>query len=214
MNELRIENATIVKSGAALFQPVQIHARAGAPVLITGPSGVGKSSLLAWIAGVLPPGLTGQGDISLNNVPMNATPAHRRRIGIMFQDDLLFPHLSIAENLAFGMRKGEPRAQIGEALRIAGLEGAEDRDPRTLSGGERARISLMRCLLSRPLALLLDEPFSKLDPSLWERMRSFVLDQARELPILLVSHDPRDMERSENIVSLRPAQVTPKLLGF
>jgi putative thiamine transport system ATP-binding protein len=124
-----------------------------------------------------------------------ALPPHRRRLGILFQDDLLFPHLTLAENLAFGLPRGIPRRPaIEAALRDAELEGMGGRRPATLSGGQRARAALFRTLLSGPRALLLDEPFGALDVALRARMRDLVLRQAeaRGLPVLLVTHDPAD----------------------
>ncbi len=125
-------------------------------------------------------------------------PPESRRIGILFQDDLLFPHLSVGENLAFGIPRSVDRrarrARIAAALAEAEMPSFESRDPATLSGGQRARVALMRTLLSEPRALLLDEPFSKLDAALRGRIRRFVFDHAieRGLPTLLVTHDPDD----------------------
>jgi putative thiamine transport system ATP-binding protein len=119
----------------------------------------------------------------------------KRRVGLLFQDDLLFPHLSVAGNLGFGLKPGPNRARIIEAaLADAGLAGFGQRDPATLSGGQRARVSLLRVLLSEPEALLLDEPFSKLDPALRAQFRNFVFDSARQagLAVLLVTHDFED----------------------
>jgi putative thiamine transport system ATP-binding protein len=122
-----------------------------------------------------------------------------RRVGIQFQDDLLFPHLSVGGNLAFGLgarvRGREARRKCVEAaLAEADLAGFADRDPATLSGGQRARVALMRTLLAEPRALLLDEPFNKLDAQLRDDVRRFVFDHAREreLPVLLVTHDEAD----------------------
>ena len=144
-------------------------------------------------------------------------PPERRRLGILFQDDMLFPHLSVGENLAFALPRAvqprrERRARVAAALREAGLEGFAERDPATLSGGQRARVALMRTLLAEPRALLLDEPFNKLDQDLRERVRRFVFDHARRsaLPTLLVTHDPADAEAAGGpVVSLpdRPAAV-------
>jgi putative thiamine transport system ATP-binding protein len=204
MTNLILEAATIVRNGRPLFRPLDLCVRPGRPVSVTGPSGSGKSSLLSWITGVLPPPLVGGGRVLLDEKVLNGLPAHRRRVGILFQDDLLFPHLSVGENLAFGLAPGQPRERVGQALGIAGLEGFEDRDPAQLSGGERARVALMRCLLSDPLALLLDEPFSKLDPARRAQMRGFVFHHARKLPILLVSHDPADRAPDGEIAELVP----------
>jgi putative thiamine transport system ATP-binding protein len=161
-----------------------------------GPSGSGKSSLLAWLTGVLAPPMEGTGEAILAGESILNLPAHQRRLGILFQDDLLFPHMKVGENLAFGLPPGLSGTARREAVE-AGLENIElvgfaDRDPASLSGGERARVALLRVLLSRPRALLLDEPFSKLDLALRDRFRSLVFRSAAHLPLLLVSHDPQD----------------------
>jgi putative thiamine transport system ATP-binding protein len=120
---------------------------------------------------------------------------------MMFQDAVMFPHLSVGDNLAFGLAariKGRlaRRAAVEAALEQAGLAGFYARDPATLSGGQRARAALMRTLLAEPQALLLDEPFSRLDAALRAEIRSFVLGHARArgLPVLLVTHDAEDAE--------------------
>jgi putative thiamine transport system ATP-binding protein len=130
---------------------------------------------------------------------LDAEPPERRRLGILFQDDLLFPHLSIGGNLAFALPaaiKGREarRQRIDAALRDAGLEGFSGRDPATLSGGQRARVALLRTLLAEPRALLLDEPFAKLDMALREEFRRLVFAHARTrgLPTILVTHDEAD----------------------
>ena len=193
---LELRNVAISRDGARLFVPVSCCVQPGRPVAIMGPSGTGKSSLLAWLTGVLPPGLTGEGDVLLDGDSVLALPAHRRRLGILFQDDLLFPHMSVGENLAFGLQpRGDRsirRKRIDQALASVELAGFADRDPLTLSGGERARVALLRVLLSEPRALLLDEPFSKLDLTLRGRFRSLVFQSSTHLPVLLVSHDPED----------------------
>jgi len=193
---LELRDVAITRNGARLFAPVSCRIEPGRPVAIMGPSGAGKSSLLAWLTGLLPGGLGGEGEVLLDGRSMLALPPHRRRLGILFQDDLLFPHMSVGENLAFGLPAVADRAtrhrMVEDALARVELAGFADRDPLTLSGGERARVALMRVLLSEPKALLLDEPFSKLDLPLRDRFRSLVFQSAAHLPVLLVSHDPQD----------------------
>jgi putative thiamine transport system ATP-binding protein len=206
---LELRDVAISRDGARLFAPVSCQIVPGRPATIMGPSGAGKSSLLAWLTGVLPPGLEGAGDVLLDGCSLRGVPAHRRRLGILFQDDLLFPHMSVGENLAFGLPAGSDRKVrhhlVNEALARADLAGFAHRDPLTLSGGERARIALLRVLLSEPKALLLDEPFSKLDLALRDRFRSLVFQSAAHLPVLLVSHDPEDSRAAGgDVVHLRP----------
>ncbi|HET6157985.1 MAG TPA: ATP-binding cassette domain-containing protein [Dongiaceae bacterium] len=193
---LELRDVAISHQGVRLFAPLSCRVEAGRPLTIMGPSGAGKSSLLAWLTGVLPSGLTAEGDALLDGISLLALPAHRRRLGILFQDDLLFPHMSVGENLGFGLPPGPDRAarhnRIERALADVELVGFANRDPMTLSGGERARVALLRVLLSEPQALLLDEPFSKLDLTLRDRFRSLVFQSATHLPVLLVSHDPQD----------------------
>lgn len=163
-----------------------------------GPSGSGKSSLLAAIVGTLDPAFRLSGRIVLDGRDVTALPPERRRIGILFQDPLLFPHLSVGDNLAFGLAAGrrERRAAVEAALADVGLAGLGGRDPATLSGGQRARVALMRTLLAEPRALLLDEPFAGLDRDLRGRIREMVFARARErrLPVVLVTHDAEDAE--------------------
>lgn len=206
---LTLRAVAISRLGARLFAPVSCEVRPGRPVTIMGPSGAGKSSLLAWLTGVLQPGLAGEGEVLLDGAPVLSLPAHRRRLGILFQDDLLFPHMSVGENLAFGLPPGSDRAarrnRIEQALAGVELAGFADRDPATLSGGERARVALLRVLVSEPRALLLDEPFSKLDLTLRDRFRSLVFQSTTHLPVLLVSHDPQDsVAAGGDVLQLRP----------
>jgi len=165
-------------------------------VTIMGPSGCGKSSVLLAVAGALPPAFAVSGRVRLNGAEVLPLPAHARRIGLLFQDDILFPHLSVAGNLGFGVPRAalDRAARIETALEAAGLSGMGGRDPATLSGGQRARVALMRTLLANPLALLLDEPFAKLDADLRTQMRDFVFERARAhgVPVLMVTHDAED----------------------
>lgn len=193
--------------GQSLFAALSLHIPAGGVVTVMGPSGVGKSTLLDAIGGHLARGFTLSGSVHLNGRDVTRLPAEARRIGVMFQDALLFPHLSVGDNLAFGlpaaMRGRQVRRDaVAVALEQAGLAGLQDRDPATLSGGQRARAALMRTLLAEPLALLLDEPFSKLDATLRDDMRRFVfsLVKARAIPALMVTHDPADAAAAQGAV--------------
>ncbi|MGY6634576.1 MAG: ATP-binding cassette domain-containing protein [Alkalilacustris sp.] len=173
----------------------------GEVLSVMGPSGSGKSTLLAALTGTLAPAFTMTGRVRLDGVDITHLPTEARRIGILFQDELLFPHLSVGANLAFGLPphvrgRAVRRARIEAALDAIGLAGFFDRDPATLSGGQRARVALMRMLLSEPRALLLDEAFSKLDTALRAQVRTLVFATARErgLPIVQVTHDSADAE--------------------
>lgn len=195
---LTFENVRIFRREKPL---ISLDARVppGEVLTIMGPSGSGKSTLLAYATGTLDRAFRAEGRIRLGDRDITALAPQDRRIGMMFQEDVLFPHLSVGGNLAFGLAPGvrgrrARRAAIEAALAEAGLEGMADRDPATLSGGQRARVALMRALLSEPLALALDEPFSKLDAEMRAQIRAFVFEHARArgLPMLLVTHDPDD----------------------
>ncbi|MDJ1159092.1 ATP-binding cassette domain-containing protein [Chelatococcus sp. SYSU_G07232] len=182
-----------------LLMDLSLAVPPGEVVTVMGPSGAGKSALLAYLCGTLPGEFEATGTVTLAGRRLDGLPPERRRVGILFQDDLLFPHLSVAGNLAFALPasvrgRAERRARVEAALAEADLAGFGGRDPATLSGGQRARVSLMRVILSEPEALLLDEPFSKLDVELRERFRRFVFEEvrARRLPALMVTHDPAD----------------------
>lgn len=199
----------IAPGHAPLFPALSLSVPSGAVTTVMGPSGIGKSTLLDAIGGHLAPEFRLSGDIRLAGASLLPLPPEARRIGVMFQDALLFPHLSLGENLAFGLSpaiRGRParRAAVEAALDQAGLAGLHDRDPATLSGGQRARAALMRTLLARPRALLLDEPFSRLDPGLRAEIRAFTFDHARSegLPTLLVTHDEGDAQAAGGPVHL------------
>lgn len=196
---LSLGGVELALGGRVLLGPLDLEVAPGDIVTLMGPSGCGKSSLLAFVCGTLDPTFRTAGTVRLDGADVTGLPPEKRRVGILFQDDLLFPHMSVAENLAFGLPhrlKGRRhrRERIREALTDADMEGFADRDPATLSGGQRARVALLRTLLAEPRALLLDEPFSKLDARLRDRFRRFVFEHARRnaLPTLLVTHDPAD----------------------
>jgi len=196
---LILDGVAVHKEATRLAGPVSLAVAPGTAATLMGPSGSGKSSILAFVTGTLAPGLAGSGAVRIGTEDVTSLPPERRGLGILFQDDLLFPHMSVAENLAFALPrslKGRAarRARVAEALAGVALDGYQDRDPATLSGGQRARVALARALLAEPRALLLDEPFSKLDQALRGQVREMVFDRGRALglPILLVTHDPED----------------------
>ena len=173
--------------------------RPGDVLTVMGPSGSGKSTLLAYIGGFLDPAFAARGRVAIDGEDITGQPAEDRHVGILFQDPLLFPHMSVEQNLLFAIPADiGPMARRREvaAAALAGVDlaGMGQRDPATLSGGQKARVALARVLLSSPRALLLDEPFSKLDTGLRQQMRELVFDKARTggLPVLLVTHDEAD----------------------
>ncbi|MGE6606021.1 ATP-binding cassette domain-containing protein [Halomonas sp. NPDC076908] len=194
---LRLEQIRIAQTGHELLA-VDSTIHPGEVLTVMGPSGSGKSTLLAYIAGFLDPVFSASGGVWLGERDLLNLPAEERGIGLLFQDPLLFPHLSVGGNLRFGLprRIRDKRQQVTNALEQVGLAGFEERDPATLSGGQKARVALMRLLLSKPRAVLLDEPFSKLDTALRQETRALVFSQLREagLPALLVTHDHADAD--------------------
>ncbi|MDE0921845.1 ATP-binding cassette domain-containing protein [Aurantimonas coralicida] len=173
----------------------------GQTLSVMGPSGSGKSTLFALIAGFLDPAFTATGRALLNGRDLTGLPPERRRAGLLFQDALLYPHMSVGGNLLFGLSaqvtgRSRRRATAEAMLERVGLPGHLDRDPATLSGGQAARVALARTLLADPEALLLDEPFSRLDTDLRQTVRQLVFDLVaeRQIPALLVTHDRADAE--------------------
>ncbi|MEN0041302.1 MAG: ATP-binding cassette domain-containing protein [Pseudomonadota bacterium] len=195
MSALHLDHVTISLGDRRLLS-VDTQVQPGETLSIMGPSGVGKSSLLAYIGGFLDKAFTATGAVRMDGEDLTQLPAHARRTGILFQDPLLFPHMSVAENLLFAMPRDVKarRKAADHALEQAGLDGFGDRDPATLSGGQKARVALMRVLLAQPRCLLLDEPFSKLDTERRASVRSFVFSEAQrlELPVVMVTHDAED----------------------
>jgi putative thiamine transport system ATP-binding protein len=196
---LHLDQIAIALGDRPLFSPITASVEPGQCLTVMGPSGCGKSSLLAYISGTLDQVFSARGRVLVGIVELTRLPPERRRLGILFQDDLLFPHLSVGANLGFALPaavrpQAARRACIDQALSDAGLAGFADRDPATLSGGQRARVAVMRTLAAEPLALLLDEPFSKLDAQLRGDFRRFVFEHARArgLPTVLVTHDEAD----------------------
>jgi putative thiamine transport system ATP-binding protein len=195
---LTLDQVSIAIGGRTLLE-ISHHVRPGKVLTVMGRSGSGKSALLAFIGGFLDPAFSAKGKVFVSGTELTALAAEDRHAGVLFQDPLLFPHMSVAGNLAFALPaavrgRAARRRLAEEALADVGLAGLGARDPDTLSGGQKARVALARVLLSAPRALLLDEPFSKLDADLREQMRELVFSKARKsaLPVVLVTHDQAD----------------------
>ena len=206
---LQIRLAQLSTPNACLLRDLHLDVAPGVVHTVMGPSGSGKSSLLAAVCGTLPSDLAFEGSVLLNARRIDHLPIQARRVGILFQDDLLFAHMTVAENLLFGVPAGaraDRIRQMHEGLAQVEMESFAQADPSTLSGGQRSRVALARALLAQPQALLLDEPFSKLDLGLRMRMRDlvFALVRARRIPALLVTHDAQDVADAQHLTLLDP----------
>jgi putative spermidine/putrescine transport system ATP-binding protein len=181
-------------------------------VTLLGPSGCGKTTTLNMIAGFTAPD---GGTIRLDGRAVETLPAHRRDLGLVFQDYALFPHRTVAENVAFGLRmrgvgKPEINQRVTDALAMVRLEGFGDRRPAALSGGQRQRVALARALVIRPALLLLDEPLSNLDLKLREEMRTEISALQRRLGIatVFVTHDQDEaLTMSDRIAVMRQGRI-------
>ena len=183
------------ETGRPAVQGISFAAREGEILCLLGPSGCGKTTILRAIAG-FEPVRSGQLFLSgqLVSSPDVMTPTENRRVGMVFQEYALFPHLRVQDNIAFGLRhlaRSERSARVQEMLRLTGLEGFERRYPHELSGGQQQRVALSRALVQNPVVLLLDEPFSNLDPDMAGRMRQELHDLLRrtKTTTVLVTHD-------------------------
>lgn len=162
---------------------------------LVGPSGCGKSTLLRTIAGLHG---TESGSITLGGVVVDdgrrPLPPEQRRVGLVFQEHALFPHLTVARNVAFGVRRGDAAARTAEMLEMVGLGDYGERFPHELSGGERQRVALARALAPAPALMLLDEPFASLDPNLRSQVRDDVVAVLRSTgtPAVFVTHDQNE----------------------
>ena len=206
MHSLRVDNLSLhLPNGQCLVEDLSFTIEPGSVLALMGPSGSGKSSILSWLTGTADSRISAQGSVWLGEKKLTPLPTEKRRLGLMLQQDYLFPHMSVGENLYFGLRGGtrqSRRDRVRQSLADAGLAGMEDRDPATLSGGQRARVSLVRTLLSDPCALLLDEPFSGLDTALREQIRRFTWEAAAKLPVLLVTHDLADIPLDARVLTI------------
>ena len=184
VNGLEVVDLCVTYEGESLLSHLTVHV-GDEIVALLGPSGSGKSTLLRCIAGVQQPDT---GRIAWNGDDLLTVPAHQRGIGLVFQDPLLFPHLTVGRNISFGTKDN---SRVTELLSLIRMSGYADRKPETLSGGEAQRVALARALAPQPRMLLLDEPFGALDTDL---RRSLTIE-VRELlksthtPAIHVTHD-------------------------
>lgn len=203
MLEFRDLSATL--GGRALVRGLDHLVPQGQVHAVVGPSGAGKTTLLRAICGLVP----ATGEVLVGGRAVQHLPAHRRGIGMMFQDDQLFPTMNVGRNVGYGLRvAGVPRTgvagRVGELLEMVGLAGFEDRDVGTLSGGERRRVALARSLAPRPGVLLLDEPMTGLEPDLRRQLLADVVRLLRETDTtaLLVTHDPGEARVADAVIRM------------
>lgn len=206
---LDVVDVTVAYDGRTVLDRVSLHVPDGTITAVLGPSGGGKSTLLRAIAGLVD---LDSGRVVVDGTDVTAVPTHRRRVGMVFQDDVLFPHLDVHDNVAYGLRatRVARRAvgpRVGELLALVGLPGFERRDVATLSGGEAQRVALARALAPRPRVMLLDEPFGALDPDLHDRLVGDVRGVLRTLgtTAVHVTHDRVEAATmADRLVTLDP----------
>jgi putative spermidine/putrescine transport system ATP-binding protein/spermidine/putrescine transport system ATP-binding protein len=183
----------------------------GSLVTLLGPSGCGKTTLLRMVAGLEEPT---EGDIFIKGIRINDTPIHKRNLGMIFQNYALFPHKTIFDNVAFGLKyrdvpKEEINNKVAQALEMVRLPGVENRMPSQLSGGQQQRIAMARAIVIEPDVLLMDEPLSALDENLREEMRREVdnLQQMLGVTTIFVTHDQREaLSMSDKILVMKDGQ--------
>ena len=196
MARISIEGLSVSFGGARVIDGLQLEIPRGAFFTLLGPSGCGKTTLLRAIAGFIEPDA---GSLRFDDQDMTRVPAHRRGIGMVFQDYALFPDKTVFDNVAYGLRarKLEPalvKAKVGTYLERVGMSGFDARFPAALSGGQRQRVALARALVIEPQVLLMDEPLSNLDAKLRVQIRESISDLQREVGIttVFVTHDQEE----------------------
>ena len=198
---LDIVNCQIVAKTWHITLP-DIHVGKGQLQVITGPSGIGKSTLLHWLLGNMPEHVLINGQIFLSGSNITNVAIEQRRVGLLMQDVYLFPHLNVQDNICFALPKNrqlsskkQRRLEALNMLEQINLGHLASRYPQNLSGGERSRVGLIRALANQPQVMLLDEPFAALDPSTREQMGGWAFQQLakQDIPSVMVSHDVEDI---------------------
>jgi thiamine transport system ATP-binding protein len=205
---LDVREVSVAFGERPVLDHVSLSVASGEVVALLGPSGSGKSTLLRVVCGLETPS---SGSVWWDGTDVTRWPAHERRFGLVFQDNQLFPHRSVAANVEFGMRmrgiaKDERRRRVTELLDLVGLRGFEERSVTTLSGGEAKRVALARSLAPAPRLLLLDEPLTGLDTELHDRLLMDLVGLLRDtaMTAIVVTHDAREAEGlTGRVVQLR-----------
>ncbi|GEA13113.1 ATP-binding cassette domain-containing protein [Alteromonas sp. KUL49] len=193
---LELIDLSVTKDKHALFN-VNARVEPGKVLSVLGASGSGKSTLLNAVTGQLESVFTVKGDIVLNGESIIEVPTYQRRVGVLFQDALLFEHLTVGENIEFGFRNRKNTQQsVAQLLGEVEMQDMQHRSVSSLSGGQQARVALLRTMASEPKAMLLDEPFSKLDTQLRAKVREWVFStvKVQNIPTIMVTHDAEDVD--------------------
>jgi putative spermidine/putrescine transport system ATP-binding protein/spermidine/putrescine transport system ATP-binding protein len=209
---VRLRELTKIFGKTRAVDRVTLNMEPGSIVALLGPSGCGKTTTLRMIAGLL---LPDAGEILIDDKAITRVPVHRRNIGMLFQNYALFPHMTVAQNIAFGLetrniKRDRAAVRVTEALQLVQLDGFENRMPAQLSGGQQQRVALARALVVEPAVLLLDEPLGALDKSLRESMQVELRDLQRRLGIttVMVTHDQDEaLTMADRIAIMRDGYV-------
>ena len=207
---LKITDLTIHYANEVILDGVCLEVGTGEVVSLVGPSGEGKTTLLRVIAGIEQ---AESGSVSVDGTDVTHLPTHKRGIGLVFQDNQLFPHLSIGQNIAYalrGLNKNEQQLRVNELLALVGLEGLADRYVTVISGGEAKRVAVARSLAANPKVLLLDEPTNSLDYSHQLQVINLLssLKRERGMTIVAVIHDLNLAARfADNVVIIKEGKI-------